>query len=146
MPFLLQLLSILHIKINVQCSGAPSAFPINTVIMSFSRKKWRPFLYLWRLTCVPQHVFLHPCITDCNIFKIIYLLANLTPTSKEVKFKSYKESGRIRRRFGRNVGIQQRLKNYRRFIRVFRMLYSFNSILNYRKIGKILPTSKYDSE
>ena len=34
--------------------------------------------------------------------------------------------------------IKKRLKNYRRFIRVFEC-YSFNSILEYRKIGKILP-------
>ena len=47
------------------------------------------------------------------------------------------ESGRIRRRFGRNVGILKRLKNYRRFKRIFDC-YSFNSILEYRKIGKIL--------
>lgn len=44
------LLSILHIKINVQFSGTPLAFP-NTVMLSFWRKKWQPFLYLRRLTC-----------------------------------------------------------------------------------------------
>ena len=33
---------------------------------------------------------------------------------------------------------KQRSKNYRRFIRAFKC-YLFNSILNYRKIGKILP-------
>ena len=49
-----------------------------------------------------------------------------------------KEGGRIRRRFGRNNGIYKRLKNYRRFIRVFEY-YSFHIILEYRKIGKILP-------
>ena len=49
-----------------------------------------------------------------------------------------KESGRIRRRFVRNVSISKKLKNYRRFIRVFE-IYSFISILEYRQIGKILP-------
>ena len=48
-----------------------------------------------------------------------------------------KESWRIRRRFGRNVGILKRLKNYRRFKRIFEC-YSFNNILEYSKIGKIL--------
>ena len=50
----------------------------------------------------------------------------------------WKESGRIRRRFSRNIGIYQRMKNYSRFMRVFDC-YSFNSILDYKKIVKILP-------
>ena len=49
-----------------------------------------------------------------------------------------KESGRIKRRFGKNVVIKQSLKNYRRFIRVFEC-YSFNGILEYRKIDQFLP-------
>ena len=57
---------------------------------------------------------------------------------KSVEYRS-KESGRIRRRFGRNVRISQRLKNCRRFINVFEC-YSFNVILEYSIIDKILPT------
>ena len=50
---------------------------------------------------------------------------------------SYKERKRhIRRIFGRNVGILKRLKIFRRFKRIFEC-YSFNSILEYGKIGKI---------
>ena len=48
-----------------------------------------------------------------------------------------KESGRIRRNSAGTLAYK-RLKKYRRFIRVFEY-YSLNSILEYRKIGKILP-------
>ena len=43
-------------------------------------------------------------------------------------------SGRIRTRFSRNVGIEKRLNNYWRFMRFFEC----NSILDWRKIVKIL--------
>ena len=56
---------------------------------------------------------------------------------EETKYILLKESGRIRRRFGRNVGILKRLKIFRRFKRIFDC-YSFSSILEYGKIGKIL--------
>ena len=46
-----------------------------------------------------------------------------------------KESGRVRRRLGRNVGPQKRLKKYRWFEPIFEC-YSFNSILDYWKMGK----------
>ena len=61
----------------------------------------------------------------------------------------WKESGLIRRRFGRIVGITK-AENYKRFMRGFEC-YWFSSILDYRKNCKILPTcilflQKYDSE
>ena len=67
-----------------------------------------------------------------NTWYIQLLITNL-----KVFKSTNKESGRIRRRFGRNVVILKRLKNYRRLKRIFDC-YSFNSSLEYRKIGKIL--------
>ena len=58
------------------------------------------------------------------------LLANL------FKELSIKESGCIRWSFGRNVGIKQRLKNYRRFIRIFEC-FLFSSIMITGKLLKL---------
>ena len=52
--------------------------------------------------------------------------------SRQIKIK---ESGRIRYKFGRNAGIKKRMKNYRLLVCIFEC-YSFNSILDYKKMSK----------
>ena len=62
---------------------------------------------------------------------------------------TFKESGRIRRRFGRNVGILKRLKNFTRFVRVSNAIrvivfLSTGKLVKFPKIYFVF--SKYDSD